>query len=305
MTQAVINKTVHRIFLFVIGIVFGAFLIVSFSRQEILRDSFEEITTLSIPAREYPIRGLFPIAAYVIITMVAVLIFVALIRLLGNSQRLKVMSFIANVVTALVASLPLCLLIFTLIEPYIPQLKVDADIQIAFLLLSILGFLYGDSTRSLLKRFLTAVLTYVIENVVLWIVRIGIAEGELAITSWVLVLVNSVMCFGIAFSILQSALEEAIYAKLKKPYKRFKLAICHVNSSTSFEEKEVVIHNQLFESCYSAMKLNSEKVFYADFFRISEMNFSGTKEKSAWNYYENGEIIKMSDEELCMAFVKK
>ncbi len=237
------KKIIRGIIRFIVGLIAGVILLTLFSQYDDIRVNVSSLVNIEFPTFSYPIHGLFPSAIYVIVTMVLLLLFSAIVHFFGSSAKVDSMRTIVNIFTALVASIPLCLLLFISFEHKLPD------------------YIRGD---------------YIIRGIV----------------------------FALIFVAFQTALEEAFWYKMKKAYKRYKLSICHVDTSSEFSEKKVLVSKKSFDECFSAMKYNTGDVLARDFFRISEMNAFGTKEASFWNYYENGTIINMSDQELCQAFMK-
>lgn len=93
--------------------------------------------------------------------------------------------------------------------------------------------------------------------------------------------------------------KKAFYEKLQKGHKRCKLIVCTVLSDDNYEEGTVIVDRMTYEDCYSAMKNNQEQLTIRQFFKIVEMNWNGKKEVDSWRYYQNGDFIRITDQELC------
>lgn len=85
------------------------------------------------------------------------------------------------------------------------------------------------------------------------------------------------LLYAIIFMAICMIFERAFYEKLKKGHKRCKLVICNVISSTSYEEGEVIVQKMTYDDCYSTMKNNRERLTVRQFFKITELNWSGKK----------------------------
>lgn len=70
-------------------------------------------------------------------------------------------------------------------------------------------------------------------------------------------------------------------------------------SDDNYEEGTVIVDRMTYEDCYSAMKNNQEQLTIRQFFKIVEMNWNGKKEVDSWRYYQNGDFIRITDQELC------
>lgn len=105
--------------------------------------------------------------------------------------------------------------------------------------------------------------------------------------------------YGILFEGVCVFFEKAFYEKLQKGHKRCKLVICNVVGNASYEEGTVVVQKSDFEDCYSAMKYHDDNLAPKQFYKIIEMNWNNSKEVDSWRYYQNGDFIRESDEDLC------
>lgn len=105
--------------------------------------------------------------------------------------------------------------------------------------------------------------------------------------------------YSVVFEMLCLFFEKAFYEKLQKGHKRCKLIVCTVLSDDNYEEGTVIVDRMTYEDCYSAMKNNQEQLTIRQFFKIVEMNWNGKKEVDSWRYYQNGDFIRITDQELC------
>lgn len=120
----------------------------------------------------------------------------------------------------------------------------------------------------------------------------------------VLLIALSALLYAIIFMVICMIFEQAFYEKLKKGHKRCKLVICNVISSTSYEEGEVLVQKMTYDDCYSTMKNNGERLTVRQFFKITELNWSGKKEVDSWRYYHTGDFIRDTDEVLCQSLMR-
>lgn len=105
--------------------------------------------------------------------------------------------------------------------------------------------------------------------------------------------------YAILFEGLCVTFEKAFYEKLQVGHKRCKLLVCTVIGDKTYEETSVIVRKLTFDDCYSAMKNNKEQLSMRQFFKITEMNWNDAKEVDSWRYYQNGDFIQETDEELC------
>lgn len=105
--------------------------------------------------------------------------------------------------------------------------------------------------------------------------------------------------YAMLFEILCVTFEKAFYEKLQVGHKRCKLLVCTVVGDKTYEETSVIVRKLTFDDCYSAMKNNKEQLSMRQFFKITEMNWNDAKEVDSWRYYQNGDFIQETDEELC------
>lgn len=107
------------------------------------------------------------------------------------------------------------------------------------------------------------------------------------------------LAYSVVFELLCLFFEKAFYEKLQKGHKRCKLIVCTVVGDDSYEETTVIVGKMTYQDCYSTMQNNKEQLSIRQFFKIVELNWNGKKEVDNWRYYQNGDFIRITDEELC------
>lgn len=107
------------------------------------------------------------------------------------------------------------------------------------------------------------------------------------------------IAYAMLFESLCIFFEKAFYEKLQTGHKRCKLLVCTVINDTTYEETKVIVNKLTFNDCYSTMQNNKEQLAMRQFFKIVEMNWNNSKEVDSWRYYQNGDFIQKTDEELC------
>ena len=297
------TEVLRRLLLCFVGAAAGALLIPLFSQEDRNRLALENMTGFGLSKTYYPVQGLFPVAIYVIVTMLAILILEKLIYHLGNSKRKKRMEVAMCTGTCLLAGLPLTLLLFLKLERFRPLFRVDLEMQFFLVMLAVGSSLLDSGDKKFIKRILIGVLSYMLGNMVIFLIRLQLAEGTSVFYDENIYYINNVFGFLLVFVIAERALESSLHQMLKKPYSRYRLSVYQVKTATQCFEKEVVIERQPFEKCYTAMPLNREKVSHAQFFKILETNHSGKRIVDSWNYDGDGQILNMTDEEICRYYI--
>ncbi|MCR4692197.1 MAG: hypothetical protein K5739_12705 [Lachnospiraceae bacterium] len=290
-----------RMHLLISGIIAGLFLIPVFTVEEENREAVFQLIGFQPPSLTYPIREDLPVAVYVLITMLVLLAAENILYLFGNSKRKKTIEIVMERFCALEAGIPLTLLMFLKFDKVRPVGVEDFERHFAAFLMfvgSVYFYLkptfdkYKDVTIAYVYLFVTA-FPYCIINVAInpWEAR----------ANYVL-LYDNVWLFGLMFAIIQRALEGSLLQKLKKPYKRYKLSVYRVKDYSECVETDVIVSGLELEACYSAMKLNKERVSGVGFFKITEMAYDKKTVVDSWNYNRNGELLNMSDREICMSY---
>ena len=298
------KKNQRAMILFVIGVILGVGATYLLSSNKTMRQHLYINTGILVSRLKIPNLNIVSLAIYIVFSLVIMALLTMIIRFFCSSRSLKLAGGIMRFLVSILLGIPISTVLFVKADKYVQGFSANAALQTAFYIISILIFIFFSSRESLTKNFISLVIQIAVETFVVRYFNLGITlkkyHGTAVMNIRIVILA---LIFAILFSQISGILGDMFYSLLSIPLHRCKLEIIKVVNDTDYAVSETVLKHRSFEDCFNAMKVNGERLWPTQFFRITETGWTGN-EAMHWNYYANGEVIRMSKEEICKSFMR-
>lgn len=121
------KKHIENVVTLLLGVILGIFVVFQFSTGEDIRNIFENDIGIS-RIWEWNVNAsiYLPIAVYVLVSVIFVLLITYLVRFFTNTRNLKKTASFLNVFIQLFLGVPITVIIYILLDPLLNQLEIDA-----------------------------------------------------------------------------------------------------------------------------------------------------------------------------------
>ena len=294
------RKRIYLIILFVLGLIIGIPGTVLLSSNKTFREQCWAYTGMEVKRFVLPHMNIVQLLMYILISLVGMLAVTLIIRFFRSSKSLPFANHVVRLLVCIGVGFPFTLFLFVKADHYVQQFDADTITHLLLNIVTVLIFLALFDKKGVLGRFIWTVILVAAEVFVVRHFHFGnevkSIRGSLIMELRFAILV---LLFAAIFCYATALLGDMCYEILKYPSRRCRLEVLQVMDRDHYESSRMVTKRKKFEKCFQTMKLNKDSLLPTQFFRITEMGPLGLWKAQHWNYYGNGEIMRLREEEIC------